>query len=391
MWYNDLRPAQEIIPNKYSLTFIEKATGNQLVSEEDKKRTLENLVTLKEGIRQKIPQKKLDSNILLATWNIKEFGHLEDRLPESYFYIAEIISAFDIVAVQEIKRKLNDLNIIMRLLGGNWDYIMTDITEGDRNNKERFGYIYDTRRVKLSGLSGEMVISPEIANTSTVKQLKRTPAITGFESSWKKFSVISLHLHPGDDAAQAADPNDPDSVDVPSDHDVRKEEVRILIELIKEKLEKKHFWNENLILLGDTNLYESDDEIVDLITNEGFKECEGLIGQFTNTSLSQIYDRIFLKVDRYFKLIKNENDVEKGGVFNLYDYVLRADQRAAYHDYMLQHKDNPNTLVDDDAFDSYFHRYWKRNQLSDHLPVWIEIEADSSKDFLKSKAQQVVV
>ncbi|MEL6812042.1 MAG: endonuclease/exonuclease/phosphatase family protein [Bacteroidota bacterium] len=372
MWYNDLRPKGELIPNKYSLVFIE---DDLLMTEADKKRALEGLIGLKQGINEKIPKKEVDRNILLASWNIKEFGHLKERLPESYYYIAEIINAFDIVAIQEIKSSLDDLEIIMRLLGKDWSYVITDITEGSSGNKERFGYIFDTRRVQHSGLSGELVVSPEIIATATeLDQLKRTPSITGFESGWKKFAIVGVHFHPGND-------ND--------DQDIRKEEVRMLLEIIKEKLEKNHLWNENLVILGDTNLYNDNTDIVSLFTEADFIESQGLINKPTNTSLTEAYDRIFLNVDRYFKLAKDSNGLEKGNVFNLYNYVLTSANRPLYHDFMLAHKNDPSTLDDDAAFDSYYHRYWKRNQISDHLPVWIEIEADSSPDFLTSKMNKI--
>jgi len=376
MWYNDLRPNQELIPNKYSLVFIQEDEDDIILSEADKQRTLENMIELKKGLLEKVPQKTVDRNILLATWNIKEFGHISERLPESHYYIAEIINAFDIVAVQEIKSGLDGLEKVMRLLGSDWSYIITDITEGSSGNKERSGFIFDTRRIQHSGLSGELVISPEVNEDAIVKQLKRTPTITGFTSGWKKFSIVSLHLHPGEKNA---------SGDKPSDHDFRKEEVRMLMEIIRDKLDSNLLWSQNLMILGDTNLYEDDDDIVELITDEGFKECTGLIGKPTNTSGNQIYDRIFLNVDDYYKLIEDENGVEKGDVFDLFEYVFTDEQRPQYHDFMLAHKNDPSNLTDDDAFDSYYHRYWKRNQMSDHLPVWIEIEADSSVNFLGSK------
>ena len=372
MWYNDLRPKERLIPNKYSLIFIDE-NGSQEMSEDDKKRTLNNLLSLKQGLLNDVPRKKVDDNILLASWNIKEFGHITKRLPEAYFYIAEIINAFDIVAIQEIKSSLDDLETIMRILGSDWSYIITDITEGSSGNKERFGYIYDTRRVKHSGLSGEIVIPPELFEQSEIKQLKRTPSITGFESGWKKFSIVSLHLHPGEKAA---------SGNQRSDHDIRKEEVELLLKVLSDKKEDGHLWSKNLILLGDTNLYMEDTDIVQLITDEGFKESDGLLGKMTNASLNEIYDRIFLNVDRFFKLMKDENDQEKGGVFNLFNYVFSSDQIPKYHDYMLAHKENPSTLTSDAAFKTYFNRYWKRNQMSDHFPVWIEIDIDSSPNFL---------
>ncbi|WP_394750915.1 endonuclease/exonuclease/phosphatase family protein [Spongiimicrobium salis] len=374
MWYNDLRPTGHLIPNKFSLLFIDPKTGEQKMEEAQKKRTIDGLIRLKKGILDKIPRKKVDDNILLASWNIKEFGHLDKRLPESYYYIAEIINAFDIVAIQEIKSSLKDLEIVMRILGSDWSYVITDITEGTDGNKERFGYIYDTRRVKHSGLSGEVVIPPEVYEDSVIDQLKRTPSIIGFQSGWKKFTILNLHLHPGEGGA---------TDDELSDHDIRKAEIALLMKVLADKKKKGKLWNENLIILGDTNLYKEDEDIVDLIRNEGFKESDGLIGKMTNTSLNQIYDRIFLGVDNFFKLMKDEEGKEKADVFKLFDYVLSEDMIPDYHTIMKAQKGNPDTLQTDADYKAYFNRFWKRNQISDHLPVWIEIDTDSSPEFLR--------
>ncbi|QIE60804.1 endonuclease/exonuclease/phosphatase family protein [Rasiella rasia] len=374
MWYNDLRPNQELNNMQYALTFY---MDELKMTELEKKRTLGNLIALKEGINQKIPDKIMDGNILLASWNIKEFGHLKERLSESYFYIAEIISAFDIVAVQEIKTSLFDLDIVMKLLGSNYSYIITDITEGTKGNKERFGYIFDSRRVRHSGLSGELVIPPELADdNSIIKQLKRTPSISGFESGWKKFSVIGLHLHPGNKS---------------DDKSIRREELRLLLEVLQSKLDNKRLWNENLILLGDTNIYDNNLDIEELVRSFGFIENSGLKGKPTNTSKTESYDRIFLKVDKYFKFYNDHDELDSGDVFDPFDYVFTEGMCSQYHDIMKVHKDDPTSLVDDATFLTYYNRYWKRNQISDHLPVWIEIEANSSISFLKSKMRKIIL
>lgn len=374
MWYNDFRPKEELTPNKYALIFHEESLK---LSEADKKRALTNTVNLKKGINKEVPRKEVDTNILLASWNIKEFGHLNERLPESYLYIAEIISAFDIIALQEIKSSLFDLDLVMRLLGSNYKYVITDITEGRAGNKERFGIIYDTRRVTHSGLSGELVIAPEDSlDNSYFKQLKRTPAITGFESGWKKFSIVNLHLQPGNSLAHRAK---------------RKQEVKYLLNTIMDKKDGNRLWNDNLIILGDTNLYKNNTDIVDLFTQRDFKECESLKGKATTPSGTKSYDRIFLNVDKYFKLKTNRRMLENGGVFNPFKYVFRKEDEMDYRKKMLRHKDDPTTLDSPEAFQRYFNRYWKVGQLSDHLPIWVEIEADSSIDFLESKRNKIKV
>src|SRR4051812_4200583 len=76
--------------------------------------------------------KKTDSSLLLATWNIRDFDSNDfgygPRLSESLFYIAEIISCFDLVALQEINRDLSAFNKVMDILGHEWDYLLTDST-----------------------------------------------------------------------------------------------------------------------------------------------------------------------------------------------------------------------------------------------------------------------
>ncbi|MCB0427457.1 MAG: hypothetical protein KDD16_09160, partial [Mangrovimonas sp.] len=130
-WYNDLRPQSDDKKIDYALIFPN-------LNNAQRKRIIQDLLLLRQDLDLKIPEKNSDRSLLLASWNLKEFGHLTKRIPDSYFFIAEIINRFDLVAVQEIKSGLDDLNILMRLLGSNWSYTITDITEGDDGNSERF-------------------------------------------------------------------------------------------------------------------------------------------------------------------------------------------------------------------------------------------------------------
>lgn len=374
MWYNDLRPDSELVNDRYSLILLEREDNySRMLSNAAKKRTISNLLRLRQGLFENIPKKTVDTNLLLCSWNVKNFGTLKKRTAESLYYIAEIINAFDIVSVQEINSDLTDFKKVLKLLGSHWKYTLSDVTEGNSGNDERFGFIYDSRRVTHSGLSGEIVIAPEsVADNAIINQLKRTPTFTGFESGWRKFSIVSVHLHPGDGGANKA---------------IRKEEVRLLMEVLNAKLASPTFRDRNMIILGDTNLYDDDYDIVELITNHDFVESEALEGKYTNTSLNQIYDRMFLNVDQYFKIATDDLGNEKGGVFNLFDYVYlnTTADISIYHSLMLSHKDDPSNLTDDASFKSYFNKYWKRNQMSDHLPIWLELQTESSDEFLVGK------
>jgi len=50
----------------------------------------------------KIPPSKLDGTINLATWNLRELGK-KPRRKAALFYIAEILSQFDLVGLVELR------------------------------------------------------------------------------------------------------------------------------------------------------------------------------------------------------------------------------------------------------------------------------------------------
>ena len=72
-----------------------------------------------DGPQRSVPDKNATETLLLATWNLKEFegGQNDQRTAESYWYIAEIISHFDLVAIQEVGANLGALNKLQDRLG----------------------------------------------------------------------------------------------------------------------------------------------------------------------------------------------------------------------------------------------------------------------------------
>lgn len=190
--YNDLRPESDFEAEDYARVFPKN------LSKSAKKRTIKNLLALRQGLTKEISEKKADKNLLVASWNIKEFGHTKQRLPEAYFYIAEVLSRFDLIIVQEVKSTLKDLQILSKILGPDWTYIVNDVTEGTDGNRERSAYIFNKSRVEFAGLAGEIVLWDDLTVGSSLKQLKRTPYITGFTAGWKTFAIVCIHLEPGD-------------------------------------------------------------------------------------------------------------------------------------------------------------------------------------------------
>jgi len=117
----------------------------KITDETERYRVADKLLALRAQLDRQIPAKTATDTLLLATWNIRAFG--DSRRNESLHYIAEIVSRFDLIAVQEVANNLGGLEKLVALLGHNWDYIVTDSTEGTAGGGERMAFIYDRCKV----------------------------------------------------------------------------------------------------------------------------------------------------------------------------------------------------------------------------------------------------
>ncbi len=120
---------------------------------------------LREALDARIPARNVDRNLLIATWNLRHFGDLtekwrvgEDDSPRrnlrALLFIGEVVSRFDVVAIQEAKANLKALRHLVEWLGDNWGMILTDENRGPAGNNERLAFIYDRRRVDPPGSPG---------------------------------------------------------------------------------------------------------------------------------------------------------------------------------------------------------------------------------------------
>lgn len=369
-WYNDLRPISDDNKQNYALIFPD-------MTNEEKARTIENILALRKALTT-IPEKKTDTNLLLCSWNLKDFGSYKHRVPESYFYLAEIISKFDLVSIQECRANLKPLKILLRILGSDWSYLYNDVSDHEGANSERSLVIYDTRRCNFSGQAGEIVLHHKISEEHQLKQFNRIPYLTGFTAEWKKFSLITLHLQPGNKA---------------EDKEIRKSEIKFLMKLLEKRLSRTsdiRLWSDNVIILGDMNLYRNNSEAFQMLKDSHFIEVEELIDQDTTTAASNnIYDHIFFYNKSKFPALETTN---KAGVFNMFDTVFRDDQvdEPVYQAYIevleqLRIADGGTPYANRQT---YFKKDWRTRQMSDHYPIWVEMKIDSTEGFLNEKLGQ---
>ncbi len=227
---------------------------------------VENLRLLSEDLDAKIPSKKLDKNLLIATWNIRAFGDLTRKWDsvgtdspkrdlQSILCIAEIIKRFDVIAIQEVKANIRALRDTLKVLGNHWSLILTDVNKGDSGNGERMAYLFDTRRVNLSGLACELVVPNEWYGTIDAnalnQQFVRTPYAVGFRSLNKTFVLVTLHIKYGSNASD------------------RVKELKGIAKWLADWAGDMNAYDQNLIALGDFNIDARGDLLDNTFLSEG--------------------------------------------------------------------------------------------------------------------------
>lgn len=302
------------------------------------------LAAIRDGLEVVIPKKRSD-NLLIATWNIRAFGGVTEKWESGakdspkrnlsdICSIAEIVSRFDVVAIQETRDDLSALRRLMERLGSRWNFIVTDVGEGEPANGERLAYLFDTERVRLSGLAGELVVPEEwfgeIKHGALQRQFARTPYAVSFAAGEARFTLVTLHVIFGNKPAD------------------RISELAAIASWLAERASDADDFNRNLIALGDFNIDRYDDPNWQAFTAQGLTPPEQLFDVprtiFDKPKEHSFFDQIawFTKGDREALTLHYQG---RGGSFLWTDYLLRQLSNTA--------------------------KSWR---ISDHYPLWVEFE-----------------
>jgi endonuclease/exonuclease/phosphatase family metal-dependent hydrolase len=334
-----------------------------------RRRAAAGLLSLRRRLRKEVPPRTVEETLLLATWNIREFGRnamFGKRLSESIHYIAEIINHFDLVAIQEVKDNLADLKRLVKVLGDWWEYIVTDVVAGKSGNTERIAFLYDTRKVRFDHLAGEVTLPDE---KGINWQLARTPFLCAFRTGWRRFSLCSVHIFYG--KGKALDPR-------------RLQEIQRLSSFLAEKNTRRHTDDngepETIVLLGDFNIFSPDDATFKALQDNQF--VVPVIGS-TNLGEDKYFDQIAFHDPNGLLWPASRTlpvkQLPRKGVFRFLDSVFRDKDVEAYRDEMLQSCGEKYTKAKDKTA---FFKKWRTFQMSDHCPLWVELRIDFSDPFI---------
>ena len=294
----------------------------------------------------KLPGKLTDRNLLVGTWNIRNFGQVYqswDENPASpkrnlraLAYIAEVVRRLDVVAVQEVKRDTSGIRMLVDdFLGPDWGLILSDVTAGSEGNMERLAFIYDRRRVQPSGLAGEIVLLPA-GQGDPARQFARTPYIVGFQAAGGTFALLTAHIKYGR---------------VPQDRlpELQALAAHVAVE-IRDRARTEHAEEQNLIVLGDFNIDKrSDNPLFQAFVFTGLTVPPQLWDlKTTYDTEPKYYDQVAWFMGD-LDLLYNES----AGVVNF--------AGAVYKDLTLQQM----------SF-----------RVSDHFPLWVEFIVDRSTEHM---------
>lgn len=246
------------------------------ITDRPPRETQRELDALSEQLDRDIPRRTKD-NLLVATWNIREFGGLTDKWQSepkdspkrdlsSLACISEIVSRFDVVAIQEAQADLRALRHMLKLLGNDYTVILTDPVEDDEGGGERLAFIFNKKRLDVSGLACELVVpfnwtkkkKPKtgIDQVALKRQFARTPYAVAFKRNDSTFILVTLHIIWGK-GKQALSK--------------RTEELSSIATWLRSWAKDVNSWDQNLICLGDFNID---------------REGSGLWQAFTSTGLT---------------------------------------------------------------------------------------------------------
>src|SRR5215203_2425909 len=326
-------------------------TDAELAELDDSSRrwTRARLEDLHGELTRSIPSRRVDGNLLIATWSMRSLGRKAIELEECRYYLAAIISAFDVVTLQEVHHDLSELNRLLEILGPDWEYIVTDISEGPMGNLERFAILHYAPRVQFDHVSGEVVLlRKELIDG---EQFARKPLIASFRAGEMRFRVCTAHLSYGGqskkDVAQTA-----------------KEADALARHLVRRAARRDPT---GIVLSGNLNLRDKDSPVVEALREVGVDLPGELLMPNLALSRSDYHAGAIGFVSPKAKLRLGSSE-PNAGAFDFKRALFRPEHLVHYRDAGLYQP--PEGSEDDET---RFVR-WGVLGVSDHLPLWAELK-----------------
>ncbi|MGB0653035.1 MAG: endonuclease/exonuclease/phosphatase family protein [Thermoplasmatota archaeon] len=293
-----------------------------------------------------IPSSCLDETLTVATWNIREFGRRR-RTQAAIHYIAEIIGQFDLVAVTELRDNVEDLRRVLQILGPYWRVLFSDFNTDAAGNHERIAFVYDKRAVAWTGLAGEADPEKQKQGDDYVSKLEwwRSPYMASFASGNFDFILLAAHVRYGKSVKRRA------------------AAIGALADWVDGRMGQKHVVDRDFFVLGDFNITSRRSATFKALTKHRLRIPGALMQnrvlKATNVRGTKPYDQIAF--DGHYT-----PEPLAAGVLS---FTMEDLELLFPHD---EYGLTPEQCT---------------YQLSDHIPLWMQVDTDIDGELLDQQAQ----
>jgi len=327
----------------------------------DEQAAIDNLFTTRN-----VPVSR-NGRLLLASWNIANLG-VQKRTNRALELISHILRRFDLIAVQEVNDSFSTFRKIVKDMGANFDYIMSD-TAG---NNERLAFVYRTDKVEPINLFGELALRPREYPKHTVKvkwrdrngndkidtfknysfvPFDRNPYIGSFRCGRIDVILVNVHLYFGEF-------QDSKTPELRKKYARRVLEIYALSKWANSRFKKRTTYDKDIVLLGDMNVPAMDpgESTYKALTKFGWKPVDYVTRTAgSNLGNDKTYDQLV------FAPGSVGNKVKSHGVFDFDNAVFKTLWNR------LESELPRSRAI------GLFNRHVKHH-FSDHRPLWVELD-----------------
>ena len=139
-----------------------------------------------------------EDSITIASFNIQVFGQSKLKKPAAMDVLAKVVRRFDVVAIQEIRSKKDDvMPRFVKLInsdGSRYDFVIGERL-GRTSSKEQYAFVFDTTRIQAVPMSTYTVPDPG-------DHLHREPLAASFRVVGRPtgeaftFTLVNIHTDP---------------------------------------------------------------------------------------------------------------------------------------------------------------------------------------------------
>lgn len=281
-----------------------------------------------------VPRRAQD-RLLIATWNISNLGHPgQQRSDKDIRLIAELLSWFDLVTIQEVNDNLSGLRALEQRLKGTQQVLVSDAA----GNDERLAFVFDPQKVEFRGKVGEIAIPPsqsrQIALPGIAQEFRgfdRNPYLAAFKAGDLEFLLVSVHLYFGSEKGRSSK----------RDMNRRSLETYAVARWADIRRRSANAFTRNIIALGDFNMPQAEpgDPIYEALTRRGLRLPDHSSEMGSSIKKDRHYDQLafFPPGESQQALVKASEVFDFDGALfkSLWDDPART--KEDYFDYVRYH------------------------------------------------------